>query len=271
VPRRLIAVPVLALVLAACSSGSSTPSATSSSGMAAPSSTSTSTSATSTATDQILPASPAGTTTTTQTAPKPVTPPAGIDGLLAWDTAGYPGPGTPGPGTLAHDHVDGPVTYAVLPPVGGPHAPIWMNAGVYTAPVPNERAVHDLEHGAVWITYDPKLPADQVATLTAFVAKQSMIAESGEGSPAGQANRYVVLSPWATSDLPSPIVISSWGYQLHVSDPTDSRLQAFVDTFRASTTYSPEAGSPVDGIPIGTGGRAASNGGAVPNPDGVVG
>jgi len=238
--------------------------------MAAPTSTSSS-SGPSAATDQILPAAPAGTTTTTEAAPASVTPPAGIEGLLAWDTAGYPGPGSPGPGTLAHDHVDGPVAYAVLPPVGGQHAPVWMNAGVYTAPVPSERAVHDLEHGAVWITYDPKLPTDQVAALTAFVAKQTLIAESGEGAPAGQANRYVVMSPWAASDLPSPIVISSWGYQLRVTDPSDPRLQAFVDTFRASKAYSPEAGSPVDGVPTGTGGRAASNGGAVPNPDGVVG
>jgi len=267
----LTAAAAAALLLAACgASASSSPasSAGSGSGMPTPSTTS---SSTSTATDQLLPAPPAGTQVTTQTAPKPVQPPPGIEGLRAWDTAGYPSPGTPGPGTLSHDHVDGPVTYAVLPPVGGQHAPVWMNAGVYTAPVPSERAVHDMEHGAVWITYDPKLAADQVAGLTAFVAKQTLLPESGEGSPAGQANRYVVMSPWATSDLPSPIVISSWGYQLRVTSPTDPRLQQFVDTFRASATYSPENGSPVDGVPVGTGGRAASNGGAVPNPDGVVG
>ena len=269
---RLVALSAAALLLAACgSSGSSSttsPSATSSSGMGTPSSTASSTSS---GTDQVLPAPPAGTATTTQVPPKAVTPPSGIEGLLAWDTAGYPGPGTPGPGTLAHDHVDGPVVYAVLPPVGGPHAPVWMNAGVYTAPVPSECAVHDLEHGAVWITYDPSLPADQVAALTAFVSRQSLIPEAGEGSASGQANRYVVMSPWATSELPSPIGISSWGYQLRVQSPTDPRLQQFVDTFRSSATYSPENGSPVDGIPIGTGGRAASNGGAVPNPEGTVG
>lgn len=200
----------------------------------------------------------------------PVASPPGISGLLAFDTSGYPAPGTPGPGTLAHDHVDGPVTYAVTPPVGGPHAAIWMNAGVYTAPVPSERAVHDMEHGAVWITYDPRLTADQVATLTAFVARQSLIPETGQGIPAGQANRYVVMSPWATSSLPSPIVISSWGYQLRVTSPSDPRLQQFVDMFRASATYSPEQGSPVDGVPVGTGGVAASNGGTVANPAGTA-
>ena len=257
---------VSAALLAAC--GSSGGGSTSSS-MTAPASPSGSTSA-SGSTGQVLPAPPPGTTVTTQAPPASVTPPAGITGLLAWDTAGYPGPGTPGAGTLAHDHVDGPVTYAVTPPVGGQHSPVWMNAGVYTAPVPSERAVHDMEHGAVWITYDPALPAAQVAALTAFVARQQLFPETGEGSAAGQTNRYVVMSPWASGGLPAPIVISSWGYQLRVSDPADPRLQQFLDTFRRSKTYSPEYGSPVDGVPVGTGGRAASNGAAVPNPEGTV-
>jgi len=258
-----------ALLLAACGSRGAAATTGTSAAVSPPSTPSTSSASPSG--EQILPARPPAASTTTQNPPAPVTPPPGISGLLAWDTAGYPGPGSPGAGTLAHDHVDGTVVYAVTPPVGGPHAAIWMNAGVYTAAVPSERAVHDLEHGAVWITYDPTLPADQVAALTAFVARQSLIPESGGGAPSGQSNRYVVLSPWDGSDLPSPIVISSWGYQLRVTSPTDPRLQMFVDTFRASKTYSPEAGSPVDGVPTGTGGRAASSGGTLANPDGLAG
>lgn len=46
------------------------------------------------------------------------------------------------------------------------------------------------------------------------------------------------LSPYP--GLASPVVISSWGYQLKVTSPTDPRLQSFVDTFRFSHTYSPE-------------------------------
>ena len=274
--RRPLLVATAAVLLAACSSGSD------------PSTSGPATTASQSGTVATVPQTPSDTSTnalTVQVAPAPVdpsaatttqgkvasaSPPAGIRGLLAWNTGDYPGPGTPGPGALAHNHVNGPVSYSITPPVGGPHAPIWMNAGVYTVAVPTERAVHDLEHGAVWITYDPALPADQVQALTAFVARQTLIPETSENQPAGQANRYVVMSPWATSALPTPIVISSWGYQLRVSDAADPRLQNFVDTFRSSQQYSPEFGSPVDGIPTGTGGVAASNGAAVPNPGGVV-
>jgi hypothetical protein len=217
---------------------------------------------------------PAGTTgaTTTQQPPSTVPDTSGIDGGLAWDTEGWPGDGAAHPGALQHDHVPGPVAYQVTPPVGGPHNDIWMNAGVYTKPVPTERAVHNLEHGAVWITYDPDLPAAQVKSLTAFVTKQSLIPEQ-EQAPngqalVGQANRYIDLSPWSSNDLPSPIVISAWGHQLRLTSPTDPRLQRFVDTFRHSPTYTPEYGAAVDGVPVQTGGRPALDGSKIANPAG---
>ena len=221
-------------------------------------------------TSDVVPAAGTG-ATTVQTAPRSVPDTSGIDGVLAWDTAGYPGTGTPSAGTLGHDHVTGPVTYAVLPPVGGPHDAIWMNAGTYTRAVPSERAVHDLEHGAVWITYAPSLPADQVTRLREFVDRQTVIDESVATKIAGQGNRYVDLTPWAGAALPSPIVISAWGHQLRFTDPADPRLQRFVDVFRNSATYSPEHGSPVDGVPAETGGKAAADGATVANPPGTAG
>lgn len=135
--------------------------------------------------------------------------------------------------------------------------------------MPTERAVHNLEHGAVWITYDPDLPAATVKGLTAFVSKQTMIPEAEQGVT-GQANRYVDLSPWAKNDLPSKIVISAWGHQLRVDSATDPRLQKFVDTFRHSETYTPEFGAAVDGVPIQTGGRLAVDGSLKPNPSGTA-
>jgi hypothetical protein len=218
--------------------------------------------------EQIIPAASTGATTVEEPATR-VTNASGIKGVLAFDTTGWPGDGSTHKGALQHDHVTTPVKYSVLPPVGGPHNPIWMNAGVYTKPVPTERAVHNLEHGAVWITYDPNLPKAEVKQLTAFVTKQTLIAEPAtEVGFAGESNRYVDLTPWASNTLPTPIVISSWGYQLRVTSPTDPRLQQFVDTFRYKQKYSPEFGGPVDGVPVQTGGRAALDGGTKANPAG---
>ena len=50
------------------------------------------------------------------------------------------------------NHVTGTVDYPQTPPAGGDHNEVLLNCDVYDQPVPNENAVHDLEHGAVWIT-----------------------------------------------------------------------------------------------------------------------
>ncbi len=117
-----------------------------------------------------------------------------------------------------HAHVTGAVSYDRVPPAGGPHNAVWLNCGVYTQPVPNENAVHSLEHGAVWITYQPSLPPSQVAALRQLV----------EASYVG-SQRYLILSPYPT--LPAPIVASAWGAQLQVPQVTDARLGEFIRHF----------------------------------------
>jgi len=124
-------------------------------------------------------------------------------------------------------HVQGPVTYDQTPPVGGPHDAIWLNCGIYTKPVPNENAVHDLEHGAVWVTYNPSLPAESVTKLRARMP-----------------STYTVLSPYP--GLPGPIVLSAWDAQLTVSSVTDARISQFFDKYRNSGN-APEPGAPCTG------------------------
>jgi len=65
-------------------------------------------------------------------------------------------------------------------------------------------------------------------------------------NPTGQgSSRYVDLTPFP--GLPSPIVASSWGFQLRLTSPTDPRLQQFVNKFRVSQQYSPEYPAPCTG------------------------
>jgi hypothetical protein len=117
-----------------------------------------------------------------------------------------------------HTHVNGPVTYNHVPPAGGPHNPVQLNCGVYIEAVPNENAVHSLEHGTVWITYQPTLPADQVALL------QRIVTSNYVGT-----QRYVILSPYL--GLPAPVVASAWGAQLSLPSASDSRLVDFIHHF----------------------------------------
>ena len=132
-----------------------------------------------------------------------------------------------------HTHVTGTVTYDRVPPAGGPHNPVQLNCGVYAQPVPNENAVHSLEHGAVWITYQSNLPTDQVALLQQLVTSHYVGAE-----------RYLILSPYA--GLPSPVVASAWGAQLEVSQASDPRLVQFIGAF-AGGGQGGEAGGPCTG------------------------
>jgi hypothetical protein len=196
----------------------------------------------STTSSQVIPPGVGSGTTTVQPAPVEVANPSTISGVVAYDTAGWPSASHNGPAAkaLGHNHVTGPVQYAVTPPVGGDHNAEWMNCGIYSQPVPNERAVHNLEHGAVWITYQPSLPASQVSALRSFVEKQTVITPAG-----APASRYMDLTPH--TGLPSPIVVTSWGFQLKVTSPTDPRLQQFVDKFRATAAYTPEFGGACTG------------------------
>ncbi|WP_136520473.1 DUF3105 domain-containing protein [Cellulomonas telluris] len=125
---------------------------------------------------------------------------------------------------LVFDHVEGSVDYAQNPPAGGAHNAVWQNCGVYDAPVVDEHAVHSLEHGAVWLTYDPDLPTDQVALLEQHAADQS----------------YVLVSPY--EGLPSPVVATAWGRQLQLAAADDDRIDVFVRKYLLNPEL-PEAGA----------------------------
>jgi len=127
---------------------------------------------------------------------------------------------------LSREHVTGPQNYTQSPPVGGTHSPVWVNCGVYDQPVPEESAVHSLEHGAVWITYLPNLPDDQVQALRALARNRG----------------YLLVSPWKDDSLPSPIVASAWGLQLKVDQANDPRLAEFARRY-ANGPQTPEPGA----------------------------
>lgn len=52
------------------------------------------------------------------------------------------------------EHVTGDVIYPDPPPTSGDHDPCWATWGVHTDAVPDERWVHNLEHGGVVYLYN---------------------------------------------------------------------------------------------------------------------
>lgn len=157
----------------------------------------------------------ATTTSTTVTSTPNGTRPA-IEGVVAVDVA-------------SAKHVQGEVDYPQTPPLGGDHAPRWQNCGAYSEPISAEAGVHALEHGAVWITYQPTLDPVEIAALEGLVDQSD----------------YILVTPWP-DDLPAPIVASAWGAQLPLDSADDPRLMEFLTAYVQALT-APEPGAPCSG------------------------
>ncbi|MFB7917618.1 DUF3105 domain-containing protein [Streptomyces sp. NPDC056061] len=151
--------------------------------------------------------------------------PAGgsIEGLRTWDAA-----------KLTRNHVSGPVDYPMKPPVGGDHNPVWLNCDgeVYEETVPDENAVHSLEHGSVWVTYTDKAAKADVAKLAERVGRTP----------------YSLMSPYP--DQAGTIMLTAWGNQVTVDGADDPRVDTFFSAF-VQGPQTPEPGAAC------TGGRGA--------------
>ncbi|MGW8570970.1 DUF3105 domain-containing protein [Streptomyces niveus] len=134
---------------------------------------------------------------------------------------------------LSRNHVPQTVSYPMTPAAGGDHAQAWMNCDgdVYAKEVPQENAVHALEHGAVWVTYNTKAPAADIKTLEETVSKTP----------------YSLLSPHPKQK--SPITVTAWGRQLELNTASDPRLTTFLTNY-VQGPQTPEPGAAcTNGLP----------------------
>ncbi|AQA21851.1 hypothetical protein BTZ20_3992 [Rhodococcus sp. MTM3W5.2] len=93
------------------------------------------------------------------------------------------------------------MAYDKTPPYGGPHDATWATCTgiVYPNAIRTENAVHSLEHGAVWIAYNPDKVSDD---------QRDALADRVDGKS------YMLMSPYPGLDSPSPCragdTSSSW-------------------------------------------------------------
>jgi len=159
----------------------------------------------------------------TSATPKP--PAEAFDGERTWDDLSA---------THVSTQVDYRAKYDMSPPAGGDHSATWLNCGVYEQVVPEVNAVHSLEHGAVWVTYDADaLDDEQLEQLRSSV-------------PA----TYTIVSPY--EGLASPITLSAWGVQLQLDDVDETEITSFLEKYWQSPD-APEPGASCAGALDGPG------------------
>jgi len=132
-------------------------------------------------------------------------------------------------GELSRNHVEGTVDYPSTPPPGGDHNGTPQTCQVYTEEIAPEHAVHSLEHGAVWVTYNDSASEDDIATLTREV----------------EGDQYRLMSP--LPEQKSPITLTAWGRTLDVDSADDERVEQFLNAY-TNGPQTPEKGAACVGV-----------------------
>lgn len=112
--------------------------------------------------------------------------------------------------------------YTSVPATSGQH---WNTAdspgpwGVYANAQPQERLIHNLEHGGIVIWYQPsRLDAAGVAALTTYVRQQVTTAQF-----------KVILVPWSGADFGHPIAVTVWNWLLYLDTANVDAVRTFLD------------------------------------------
>jgi hypothetical protein len=163
---------------------------------------------------------------------------AAVVAVMAVSACGSSGGGGPAPVDIpgvvvergaSRNHRQGHIDYpGKKPPSGGDHNPLPLTCGFYDQQPPDENGVHSLEHGAVWIAFDPAISPADVNVLKAF-AKED----------------HVIVSPYA--GMSAPITLVAWEHRLELQSVSDTRLKQFVEGYRNAKT-APERGAACRGV-----------------------
>lgn len=101
--------------------------------------------------------------------------------------------------------------YNSNPPTSGSHYAQPTDWGVYQDELKDENVIHSLEHGGIWISYQPSIDEETKEKLEAIGKKYS-------GS--------VVVSPRTAND--SPIALASWGRLEKLMTFDETRIVEFI-------------------------------------------
>jgi hypothetical protein len=111
-----------------------------------------------------------------------------------------------------------PIIYNSVPAVGGPHWPAAAPWGASDAPIPDERAVHNLEHGGVVVSYNA-ISANDLSKLKALL----------QTYPRDRYNEVKLLIRPYEAIRPGTFVLAAWGWKQSFDTYDDAAVRAFLD------------------------------------------
>ena len=128
-----------------------------------------------------------------------------VEGTVEYDIVGrnHIAQGTPGSG------------YNSNPPTSGPHWNGPAKNGNHDSPLADEQALHNLEHGYVWISYKGDVSDDVKNKLKEIV---------------GGDDWKVILSPRDADE--TKIALAAWGRVLKMDEPDYDKVKDFIKTYR---------------------------------------
>lgn len=136
-----------------------------------------------------------------------------------------------------------PVTYASNPPSSGTHYPDWAMYKTYSAPVPWGFLVHDLEHGAVVVSYNcPDGCPDEVAQAQALI--DALPRDPGCG---GAAMRTVLVPE---PDLDVRWAASAWTWTLRADCFDGGAFASFITAHYQGPDTEGACGGGIDLSPV---------------------
>ena len=126
---------------------------------------------------------------------------------------------------MGRDHLaegEAPPDYNSSPATSGDHSLVPADCGIYTTEIPDQVQVHNLEHGAVVIQYQPDLDQADIEALEAYGRTKSS---------------HILVAP--RGDLDDPVVVTSWTRMLRLPTADMNTIDLYYDHFAFS---GPEVG-----------------------------
>lgn len=105
--------------------------------------------------------------------------------------------------------------YNSNPPSSGPHWPSSAKNGIYDVSEPDERYIHDLEHGYVWISYKSGVGDEAINKLKNVVKADDW---------------KIVMIPRDKND--ANIALVAWGRVLNMDSLNEAKVKDFIKTYR---------------------------------------